>query len=122
LPSNDEDDEQYYVWNRALNLFELMCKSGKASDAVTLFQFSKLARVPEFARANQFFKADLDICFKNMQRKHDCAALDLHGFFDAIEYLSKKIYKDEEQFEPCLTQFLDAAVPFFEDQQTNTKT
>lgn len=57
-----------------------------------------------------------------MQRKHDCNALDLHGFFDAIESLCKKIYKDEEVFETCLTQFLDAAIPFIEEQQTNTKT
>ena len=122
LPSEDDEFESYYIWNRALTLFELMIKTGKASEAVTLFQFSKLARVPEFARVNQFFKADLDICFKNMQRKHDCVALDLHAFFDAIEYLSKKIYKDEEEFEPCLTQFLDATIPYFEEQQTNTKT
>ena len=72
--------------------------------------------MPEFARANQFFKADLDICYKNMQRKYECAALDLHAFFDAIEYLSKKIYKDEEVFETCLDQFLSAAVPFLEEQ------
>jgi len=50
-----------------------------------------------------------------MQRKHDCSALDLQAFFDAVEYLSKKIYKDEEVFETCLVNFLDAAVPFFED-------
>lgn len=57
-----------------------------------------------------------------MQRKHDCNALDLHGFFDGIESLCKKIYKDEDVFETCLTQFLDAAIPYIEDQQTNTKT
>jgi len=57
-----------------------------------------------------------------MQRKHDSVALDLHAFFDAIEYLSKKIYKEEEVFEICLAQFLDAALPFFEELQTNTKT
>lgn len=99
-----------------------MVKTGKPSEAVTLFQFSKLSRVPEFGKVNQFFKADLDICFKNMQRKHDCVALDLHAFFDAIEYVSQKIYKDEAKFEDCLVQFLDAAIPFMEEQQTNTKT
>lgn len=57
-----------------------------------------------------------------MQRKHDCVALNLDGFFDAIEALSKKIYKDEEETETCLAQFLDAAIPYFEEQQTNTKT
>lgn len=49
-------------------------------------------------------------------------ALNLDGFFDAIEALSKKIYKDEEETETCLAQFLDAAIPYFEEQQTNTKT
>jgi len=57
-----------------------------------------------------------------MQRKHDCVSLNLDGFFDAIEALCKKIYKDEEVFETCLSNFLDAAIPFFEEQQTNTKT
>ena len=52
LPCDEDGYENYYIWNRALNLFELMVKTGKQSDAVTLFQFSKLARVPEFARAN----------------------------------------------------------------------
>lgn len=52
LPASDPEFENYYIWNRALNLFELMIKTGKASDSVTLFQFSKLARVPEFAKAN----------------------------------------------------------------------
>jgi len=121
LPCDEPDFDRYYIWNRGLELFELMVKQGKASEAVTLFQFSRLARVPEFTRMNQFFKADLEICFKNMQRKHDCQALSLDGFFDAVEYLSKKVYKDEEDFEECLTQFLDAAIPFFEEQQTNTK-
>lgn len=83
---------------------------------MSLFQFSKLARISEFTRANQFFKADLDICYKNMQRKYNSASLDLDAFFDAIEYLSKKIFKDEEVFETCLNQFLDAAIPFFEEQ------
>lgn len=55
-----------------------------------------------------------------MQRKHDCSALDLQAFFDAVEYLSKKIYKDEEDFETCLTDFLDAAIPFFEEQQASS--
>ena len=37
LPSEEEDYESYYIWNRALMLFELMIKTGKASEAVTLF-------------------------------------------------------------------------------------
>ena len=75
-----------------------------------------MARVPEFAKVNQFFKADLDICYKNMARKYDTSALDLHAFFDAIEQLSQKIYKEEEDFESSLDLFLEAAITFFEEQ------
>lgn len=32
LPYEEEDFDRYYIWNRALELFELMCKTGKASD------------------------------------------------------------------------------------------
>ena len=52
LPSSEEDYESYYIWNRGLVLFDMMVRTGKVSEAVSLFQFSKLARVPEFARAN----------------------------------------------------------------------
>jgi hypothetical protein len=54
LPCDDEEFDNYYIWNRALTLFELMVKTGKKSEdhAVSLFQFSKLSRVPEFGRAN----------------------------------------------------------------------
>jgi len=37
LPSEDADFGRYYIWNRALHLFELMIKTGKASEAVSLF-------------------------------------------------------------------------------------
>ena len=32
LPCEEEDFDRYYIWNRALTLFESMCKTGKASD------------------------------------------------------------------------------------------
>ena len=116
LPEEDGSLDNYYIWNRALSLFEMMVSQGKQSEAVSNFQFSRLSRVPDFAKVNQFFKADLDICFKNMARKHDTQALDLHAFFDAIEQLSQKIYKDEEDIETSLDYFLDAAVAYFEEQ------
>ena len=37
LPSEDENFERYYIWNRALQLYEMMVKTGKASEAVTQF-------------------------------------------------------------------------------------
>ena len=92
-----------------------MLSTGKAGqESVTLFQFSKLARVPGFSKVNQFFKADLDICFKNAQRRHEMAALDIHAFFEAIENLAAKIYKDEEEFADALELFLDNAIAHFE--------
>lgn len=66
LPVEDGSFDGYYIWNRAAELFELMITLGKATEAVGQFQFQRLARVPGFAKASQFFKADLDICFKNM--------------------------------------------------------
>jgi len=50
-----------------------------------------------------------------MQRKHDSPSLDLHAFYDAIEQLSQKIYKDEEDLETSLSYFIEAAIAFFEE-------
>jgi hypothetical protein len=43
--------------------------------------------------------------------------LDLYSFLDAIEMLSQKIYKNQEDstFGENISQFLDAALPFFEE-------
>ena len=60
----------------------------QGQDSISLFQFSRLSRVPQFSKVNQFFKADLDICFKNAQRKHDTPALDIHAFFEVVESLA----------------------------------
>ena len=44
--------------------------------------------MPEFGKVGSYFKADLEIVFKNLQRKHDCNYLDIYGLFEAIEVLS----------------------------------
>jgi hypothetical protein len=44
--------------------------------------------VPEYSKAGSYFKADIEIVFKNLQRKHDCTHLDIYAFFEAIEVLS----------------------------------
>ena len=54
-------------------------------------------KVPAFSKIGSYFKADIEIVFKNLQRKHDCNFLDLYAFFEAVETLSQKIYKDEEK-------------------------
>ena len=115
LPVEDSTFDDYYIWNRATELFELMTNQGKQTDTIGQFQFQRLSRVPGFAKANQFFKADLDICFKNQQRKYDAQSLDLYAFFDAIESLCMKIYKDQPLID-ALSLFLDEAIPFFEEQ------
>lgn len=32
--------------------------------------------------------------FKQLQKKHDCTCIDIYGFFEAIEKLSMKLYKE----------------------------
>jgi len=51
LPVEDGSHDEYYVWNRAQVLFELVVSQGKASETISLFQFSRLARVPGFGKA-----------------------------------------------------------------------
>jgi len=82
-------------------LYELMVASGTAGKDKSLdsninsMQFSRFSRVPELAKVGQFFKADLDIVFKNMQRKYDSQTLDIHGFFNAVEILVPKVFKTD---------------------------
>jgi len=38
---------------------------------LTHFQFSRLHKVPEIAIVGNYFKADLDLVFKTMQRKYE---------------------------------------------------
>jgi len=54
-----------------------------------------------------------------MQRKYDCQSLDIHAFFDAIEVLSQKIFKQHSEegiveVSECLEMFLAEALPFFQ--------
>ena len=42
------------------------------------------------------------------------AALDIHAFFEAVENLAAKIYKDEEELADSLELFLDNAIAHFE--------
>ena len=56
-----ESFDDYYVWNKAQQLFEFMANAGKEPDHVTSYQFSRFARIPAFAKGNQSFKADLEI-------------------------------------------------------------
>ena len=95
-----------------------MAAAGKEPELVTGYQFGRLSRVPGFTKVSAAFKPDVEICFKNMHRKYDCQSLDIHAFFDAIEILSQKIFKqvNEEgkvEVAECLEMFLAEALPFF---------
>ena len=49
-----------------------MASAGKEPELVTAYQFGRPARVPGFTKVSTAFKPDVDICFKNMQRKYEC--------------------------------------------------
>mgnify|MGYP001282011829 FL=1 len=86
--------DDYYIWNKAQHLFELVVDTSQAKKdpemkgKISLFQFSRFHKVPEFNKIGNYFKADIEIVFKNLQRKHDCNCIDIYGFFEAIEVLS----------------------------------
>ena len=73
LPYEEEDNEDdYYIWNKGQHLFDIMVNlTGSKKDAdlkgrLSLFQFSRFHKVPEFSKVGSYFKADLEIAFKNM--------------------------------------------------------
>lgn len=72
LPCEDEDIEDYYIWNKGQHLFDMMLSlTGSKKDPdlkgrLSLFQFSRFHKVPEFSKVGSYFKADLEIAFKNM--------------------------------------------------------
>jgi hypothetical protein len=56
-----------------------------------------------------------------MLRKYECAALDIHAFFELLEAVCVKIFKPKIQTEDddtivseCLELFLGEAIPFYE--------
>ena len=59
-------------------------------------------------------KADFDIVFKNVLRRMDSSVMDVNGFFEAVEQLAKKIYKDKGNNYINLNAFLNASLNYFE--------
>ena len=87
---------------------------------ISMFQFSRLYKVPEFSKLGSYFKADLEIVFKQLLVKYDLQhnALDLYAFFDAIEILTTKIYKNQSEdttYGDNIYSFLEATTTFFEE-------
>lgn len=64
--------DNYYVWNRAQQLYEMMTqtqqtkKDPEMRGRISMFQFSRLYKVPEFGKLGSYFKADLEIVFKQL--------------------------------------------------------
>ena len=75
--------------------------------------------MPEFSKLGSYFKADLEIVFKQLLLKYDLQhnCIDLYGFFEAIETLTQKIYKPSEEttFGDNITTFLDVTTTYFEE-------
>ena len=83
---------------------------------ISLFQFSRFHKVPEFGKVGSYFKADIEIVFKNLQRKYDSNYIDIYGFFEAIEVLSQKVYKDEDRsYGENIAEFIEKSLIFFEE-------
>ena len=79
LPSTESLDH-LYVWNGAQDLFEYLVGNAKSYTELTLYQFQKLSKVKELFKAasggninnaNNLLKADFDIIYKNVLRKHE---------------------------------------------------
>lgn len=91
-----------------------MSAAGKEPDHVTQYQISRLARISSFTKLSQSFKADLEICMKNVQRKHDCQHFDIHAFFEFVESIATKTFKQGEvSLLDCLELFLAEAQALF---------
>lgn len=65
-----------------------------------------------------YFKADLELTFKNLIKQHDgVSTIDIYDFFSAVEKLCTKLYKEYEdmQLYDKVQAFIEAATPFFEE-------
>jgi hypothetical protein len=115
--------DEYYIWNKAQKLFELITNSSQTKkdpdqkNKISNFQFSRLTKVPSFSKLGSYFKADLEMVFKSLQKKYEVQFLDIYGFFDAIEILSAKIYKDQEEMSYLdkVSAFIGETTEFFEE-------
>lgn len=58
-------------------------------------------------------KADFDIVYKNILRKHDSTSMDFYAFLDGIENLATRIYKGESLYD-SISQFLSNANEYFD--------
>ena len=102
-------------------MFELIINSSanqnKKTDQITLFLFQKLSKVPGFLSkigSGGIMKADYDILFKNITKKYEVQTMDIYCFFEAVEALCFKIYREAESLEEALEKFLTTAIAEYE--------
>ena len=123
LPMDDKSMDEYYIWNEAQHLFDLLLQTASSKkdpevrDKITLFQFSRFYKVPSCNQIGNFFKAELEQVFKNLAKKNDSTCLDIFAFFQAIEILSQKVYKDYEDatYQDQIKWFIEESTEFFEE-------
>ena len=70
--------------------------------------------MPQLNRIGSFFKVDIELVFKTLQRKHDQNYLDMFAFFEAIEILSQKVYKDGSSLGEKVRMLLEDSLAYFE--------
>ena len=64
-------------------------------------------------------KADFDIVYKNIMRRHDSTSMDFYAFLDGIENLAQRIYKNVDLGE-SIESFLTEANEYFESKAKAT--
>ena len=86
-----------------------MIGNGKSYETISLYQFQKLFK-PLTGKTN-LIKPDFDIVYKNILRKYECNVMDLYAFFDALEVLANKAFKDN--FSENLEKLLDMTLDYY---------
>ena len=91
LPSNDEQESRYYIWDRVREIFSKLA-GVKKTDSITASQFQKLGRFPTLIRPH-FSKANFDIVFKEATHKNETNYMSCEEFYNALEMWVQKIYE-----------------------------
>lgn len=107
LPTENPEINQFYVWERARQVFELLAGI-KKTEYITASQFQKLGRFPELTRTN-FVKAHYDIVFKEATRKWDSNYMGMDEFFNAIELIVSKIGVEINEYVDTMKTCLDSS-------------
>jgi len=106
LPTDDEEVNQFYVWDKAREMFGKLA-GVKKTDFLTASQFQRLGRFPELTRSH-FIKAHYDIVFKEVTRKNDSNYMNWDEFFNALELVVTKMYECPSNYENLIEYINEA--------------